>query len=50
MIVDTNGNGVWDPGNYLLMEQPERVLHFPTEVNIRSNWSVEFEWIFKLEE
>jgi hypothetical protein len=44
IIVDSNGNGKWDTGHYLNKVQPEKVLYFPQEINIRSNWEVDYTW------
>jgi hypothetical protein len=44
LIFDSNGNGKWDTGNYLKNLQPEKVINFPNEINIRSNWDVEQDW------
>ncbi len=44
LIYDNNGNKIWDTGNYLKKIQPEHVLYFQGEVNIRANWDVEQEW------
>jgi hypothetical protein len=47
VIVDTNGNKQWDPGNYLLKNEPEKVYYFKTEdnatvVNLKANWEFDF--------
>lgn len=44
IILDTNGNGKWDTGNYPQHVQPERVIYDPEEVNVRSNWDLDLEW------
>ena len=44
VIFDDNGNGKWDTGNYLQKRQPERVLWFPKEMDIKANWEYEEEW------
>jgi uncharacterized protein (DUF2141 family) len=44
VIVDSNGNGKWDTGNYLKKIQPERVIYYPQQINIRSNWEMDFVW------
>ena len=44
VIFDDNNNGKWDTGVYKLKLQPERVAYFPTEIDVRSNWSVDYEW------
>ena len=41
ILDDTNENGIWDPGNYSLRRQPEKVYSIPQSVNIRSNWENE---------
>ncbi len=38
VIYDSNENGIWDTGNYLLKIQPEKVIYYPGEINIRANW------------
>ncbi|TCP23849.1 Ig-like domain-containing protein [Tenacibaculum skagerrakense] len=37
-IVDENENGVWDTGDYLLKRQPEEIIYFPQELELRANW------------
>jgi hypothetical protein len=44
LIADSNNNGKWDTGNYLSGRQPEKVVYFPREINVRSNWEVDFSW------
>ncbi len=44
LIVDSNNNGKWDTGHYLNGIQPEKVIYFPQEINVRSNWEVDFSW------
>lgn len=43
VVEDRNGNGKWDTGDYLLKQQPERVLFYKEEFDIRSNWDLEIE-------
>ncbi len=40
-VYDTNGNKKWDTGNYLKGIQPEMVMYYEGEINIRSNWELE---------
>ena len=40
VIYDQNKNKQRDTGNYLENRQPEEVVHFPTEIDIRANWDV----------
>lgn len=41
ILEDTNGNGIWDPGNYHLKLQPEKVYAIPKKLNIRADWDNE---------
>jgi hypothetical protein len=41
VIYDDNKNREWDSGNYLEKRQPEEVIYFPKEVDVRANWDVE---------
>lgn len=38
VIFDTNGNHIWDTGDYLKNMQPERIAHFPDIFEMRANW------------
>jgi hypothetical protein len=40
-VFDPNQNKKWDTGNYLKMIQPEKVMYYKGEINIRSNWELE---------
>lgn len=40
IIEDTNGNQKWDTGNYLGKRQPENVIWFQKEFDIRANWEL----------
>ena len=37
-IIDTNKNNRWDTGNYLLKQQPEKVIYFDEELKLRANY------------
>ena len=41
IIYDENKNKLRDTGNYLEKKQPEEVVHFPTEIDVRANWDVD---------
>ena len=41
VIYDANGNKEWDSGNFLERRQPEVVVYFPKEIDVRSNWDVD---------
>ncbi len=40
IIEDANGNQKWDTGNYLEKRQPENVIWFQKEFDIRANWEL----------
>lgn len=44
IVIDTNGNGVWDTGNYAEKRQPETVYYSPKMYEIMQNWQVEETW------
>ena len=44
IVIDTNGNGVWDTGNYAEKRQPEEVYYSPKMYEIMQNWQVEETW------
>jgi hypothetical protein len=44
-ILDHNGNGRWDTGNYLKHIQPEKVFFYTLPIQLRSNWDQEVTWI-----
>jgi hypothetical protein len=43
-IADSNEDGVWNTGNWENKTQPEKVINYPNEITIRSNWDLELEW------
>lgn len=40
VIHDANSNKIWDSGNILLKQQPEEVLYFAKQIDVRANWDV----------
>lgn len=44
LIEDRNGNGKWDPGNYLNGITPEPVYMYPDQLQVRQNWELEMPW------
>jgi uncharacterized protein (DUF2141 family) len=40
VIYDSNENGKWDTGNYLLKTKPEEIIYFPDLLDIRPNWDI----------
>ncbi len=43
-IGDKWPNNKWDTGNYFKKRQPENVLFFPAEIEVRANWDIEKSW------
>ena len=44
IVLDKNGNGKYDTGNYSEKKQPEEVRYFPESLNLRANWDVRQDW------
>ena len=44
LVNDTNGNGVWDPGNYGEGRQPEMVYYYPQMLDLKALWELEQDW------
>jgi hypothetical protein len=44
IVLDANGNGVWDAGSYEKKQQPEQALYFMLQFEILQNWRIEEEW------
>ncbi|MDJ0644772.1 MAG: Ig-like domain-containing protein [Flavobacteriaceae bacterium] len=40
VIYDDNKNGKWDTGNFLLNRQPEKVIYYLLEDDVRANWEM----------
>lgn len=40
VIYDSNENGKWDTGNYLLKIKPEEIIYFPDLLDVRPNWDI----------
>jgi uncharacterized protein (DUF2141 family) len=47
-VFDANANGQWDTGNFFEKRQPEKIVYFPQEIEVRANW--ELEQAFPIEE
>lgn len=41
ILFDDNKNGIWDPGNFDLKLQPEKVQNIRRKLNIKANWDNE---------
>ena len=40
IIYDENANGRWDTGSFLNRMQPERIIYYPSQIEVRANWSL----------
>lgn len=47
IILDKNGNGKWDTGNYADKQQPEEVYYYPGVIEVMQNWKVTQTWDVK---
>ena len=43
-LVDSNGNGIWDTGNYAEDRQAEAVYYYPKEIECKEMWDVTQSW------
>ena len=44
LVLDKNGNGLWDTGDLQKGIQPERVYYYDEPIDVRVNWDLEMEW------
>ncbi len=47
MFIDSNANGIWDPGDLSLRRQPEEVFYYPKKLTLMANWEFEETWNFR---
>ncbi|SDE43763.1 Ig-like domain-containing protein [Ulvibacter litoralis] len=40
IIYDENGNKRWDTGNFLQRLAPEKILYYPSRIEVKANWSL----------
>lgn len=40
IIYDDNQNRKWDTGNFLNRMQPEKIIYYPTQIEVRANWNL----------
>ena len=43
-FIDSNGNGIWDTGDYGEDRQPEAVYYYPREIECKEKWDVTQSW------
>ncbi|MFD0992218.1 Ig-like domain-containing protein [Tenacibaculum geojense] len=46
-IIDANGNNQWDTGNFLNKTQPEKIIYFDKQPQVRANWSINENFIIE---
>ncbi len=44
LLIDSNGNGLYDPANMLSKTEPEKVYRNKTKMVVRANWEVKVDW------
>ncbi len=44
VFIDSNGNGVWDTGDYAEHRQPEKVFYYHKMIELRAGWDTEVTW------
>ena len=45
LLVDENGNGKWDSGDFLTAIQPEPIYLYPAPIKIRAMWDASETWV-----
>jgi hypothetical protein len=45
LVIDENNDGKWSPGNFFLLQEPERIIFYKNEkgatsVNLKANWEL----------
>lgn len=43
-FIDSNGNGMWDTGNYMQGLMPEQTFYYPKPLPLKANWELEQDW------
>jgi len=44
LVIDCNLDGKWTPGSYFENKQPEQVIYYDKEINLRANWELEIDF------
>lgn len=47
IIYDDNKNKRWDTGNFLERRAPEKIIYYPSQIEVRANWSLNETFILK---
>jgi len=45
IVFDINGDGKWTTGDFTEKRQPEPVSYYSKEIEIRTDWTVEENWV-----
>ncbi|MFT5436926.1 MAG: hypothetical protein ACI840_001578 [Ulvibacter sp.] len=40
IVYDENENGKWDSGNFLERRAPEKIIYYPSKIEVNTNWSL----------
>ena len=43
-FIDSNGNGIWDTGDYAEGRQAEAVYYYPKEIEAKAKWDLNLNW------
>ena len=44
MVIDSDRNGEWTPGDFALGRLPEVAFYYPKSITVRKNWDAEQDW------
>ncbi len=44
LIVDEDGDGKWTTGSYFEQRQPEKIIEYLEQAEVRANWDLELDW------
>tara|TARA_R110002049_G_scaffold80597_5_gene205018 strand:- start:368 stop:1972 length:1605 start_codon:yes stop_codon:yes gene_type:complete len=47
IIYDQNSNQQWDTGSFLQRTAPEKIVYYPSKIEVRANWSLKETFILK---
>ena len=47
IVYDENENGKWDSGNFLERIAPEKIIYYPSKIEVNTNWSLNETFILK---
>jgi hypothetical protein len=47
LVIDENANKRWDSGNFLNRVSPEKIIYYPTKIEVRANWDLKETFILE---